>query len=193
MIKLVFVNFLLRKLLFTATAAAIFLMAAVGLDFSTYRQLTSQESIFKVSVVETDKGIFSVHLQSDSFDKQFLLQGDQWQIDFRLIRFSPLVSLTGLSYLYQPSRLSSRYEDIDNQRTMPLQFYSLREGQAPAIDLWEYLRNYEQILPMIDTTFGSSVFMPLKHNAEYEILIGFSGLVVKAANDQSRLAVQHWQ
>lgn len=192
MIKVLFFKLLLRKLLFFSAAVLISVLGLVGLDFTTYKQLTAQETILKVSVKYLETGYYHVQLKSEDFEKAFKLEGDQWQIDFRLIRFSPLVSLTGLSYLYQPARISNRYSLIEDQRNKPLHFYSLRDNQVMGPDLWDYFKNYSDILPMIDTTYGSSVFMPLKDNAEYEILIGFSGLVVKAANEEGRLAVQQW-
>ena len=193
MVKVLFFNFLIRKVLFFAAAVGVSLVALVGLDFTTYRQLTAQEAILKVNVKYLETGYYLVQLKSEDFDREFKLEGDQWQIDFRLIRFSPMVSLTGLSYLYQPSRISNRYTSIKDQRNKPLHFYSLRDEQALTPDLWDYFKSYSDILPMIDTTFGSSVFMPLEDNAEYEILIGFSGLVVKAVNQEGKLAVQQWQ
>ena len=179
--------------MFFGVAVMVSLMAMVGLDFTTYQQLTSQQEIIKVHVTETSEGQFTVKVTSDDSAGEYELVGDQWQIDFRLIRFSPLVSLSGLSYLYQPSRLSNRYQSIDDQRSKPLFFYSLRDEQAVKLDLWQFFRDYSHRLPMIDATFGSSVFMPLIDNAEYNILIGFSGLVVKAANENGLLALQHWQ
>ena len=192
MIKVLFFKLLFKRVLFFSAAVLVSMFGLVGLDFTTYKQLTAQEAILKVKVNYLETGYYLVQLESEDFDKEFKLEGDQWQIDFRLIRFSPLVSLTGLSYLYQPSRISNRYALIEDQRTKPLHFYSLRDDQVMTPDLWDYFKNYSDILPMIDTTFGSSVFMPLEENAEYEILIGFSGLVVKAANEEGRLAVQQW-
>lgn len=169
------------------------LMTVVGLDFTTYRQLTSQEQVMTVSVKQIQARRFEIAIKSAGFEKLYQLEGDQWQIDFRLIRFTPLVALTGLSYLYQPARLSNRYESIEDQRSKPLMFYSLRDEEFVGLDLWEFFRRYDGIMPFIDTAFGSSVFMPLEDEAEYEILIGFSGLVVKAKNEPGKLALQNWQ
>ncbi len=193
MIKALFFKYLLRKILLFSAMGAFSLLAVVGLDLTTYRQLTAQEQVMKVVVDELEEGRFNVKLISDSISREFELEGDQWQIDFRLIRFSPMVSITGLSYLYQPSRLSNRYVAIEDQRNKPLHFYSLRDEPAVSVDFWEFFRNYSDGLPLIDTTFGSSVFMPLSDNAEYEILIGFSGLVVKALSEEGKTAVQNWQ
>ena len=192
MIKALFFRYLLKKTLLFAGLAFVSLMSLIGLDFTTYSQLTAQETIFRVSVKESGENKFLVRLTSDDLNKEYLLEGDQWQVDFRLIRFSPVVSMVGASYLYQASRLSNRYVSIEDQRTKPLHFHSLREGKAVSPDLWDYLKKYSNILPMIDTTFGSSVFMPLKADAEYEILIGFSGLVVKATNEEGQAAVMSW-
>ena len=112
MIKALFFKYLLRKILLFSAMGAFSLLAVVGLDLTTYRQLTAQEQVMKVVVDELEEGRFNVKLISDSISREFELEGDQWQIDFRLIRFSPMVSITGLSYLYQPSRLSNRYVAI---------------------------------------------------------------------------------
>ena len=193
MIKVLFIKYLLRKGLLLIAMAGFSLLAVVGLDFATYKQLTAQEQVLKVFVTKQADNQYQVRLKSDSFDKSYQLAGDQWQIDFRLIRFSPMVSMTGLSHLYQASRLSNRYASIEDQRSNKLYLYSLRDEKIGSIDLWDFFQKYNDMMPIIDTTFGSAVFMPMTDNAEYEILIGFSGLVVKAANEDSQLAVQNWQ
>ena len=193
MIKVLFFKYLLRKILLFSATALVSLMALIGLDFTTYSQLTAQEVIYKVKVYESGDNRYLLRLSSDEMQREYVLEGDQWQIDFRLIRFSPLVSMVGPSYLYQASRLSNRYALIADQRSKPLQFHSLRDDQVFNPDLWNYFKKYSDVLPMIDTTFGSSVFMPLTDKAEYNILIGFSGLVVKAANKEGQIAVMNWQ
>lgn len=191
MVKAFFIGFLLRKFLIVASIPLIALLLAVGLDFSTYQALTDQQKIFSLKVNQIDDNLFDIELASDEYLNTYALAGDQWQLDFRLIRFTPAVALTGLSNLYQPSRLSSRYIDITDQQTRPLNFYSLRDFQT--IDSWKYLKDYDSVLPFIDSVYGSSVYMPLEDGAEYEILIGFTGLVVNSLNDHAKAAVHNWQ
>jgi hypothetical protein len=190
MVKGFFIGFLLRKFFVAASIPLIALLIAVGLDFSTYQVLTDQQKIFSLKIMQIDENLFDIELASDEHRKTYAMAGDQWQLDFRLIRFTPAVALTGLSNLYQPSRLSSRYIDIADQQTRPLNYYSLRDFQK--IDSWKYLKQYDSILPFIDAVFGSSVYMPLEDGAEYEILIGFTGLVVNSLNDNAKTAVHNW-
>ncbi len=190
MIKLIFLRFLLRKFFIALSIPLVALFIAVGLDFSTYQALTDQQHIFKLKVKQLDENLFDIELVTDDYRMTYPLSGDQWQLDFRLIRFTPAVALTGLSNLYQPSRLSSRYIDITDQQTQPLNFHSLRDFQT--IDSWKYLKRYDSVLPFIESVYGSSVYMPLADGAEYEILIGFSGLVVKSLNYYAKAAVHSW-
>ncbi|MBT8438729.1 MAG: hypothetical protein HKP55_04270 [Gammaproteobacteria bacterium] len=190
MVKGFFIGFLLRKFFVAASIPLLALMVAVGLDFSTYQALTDQQKIFSLKVNRIDDNLYDVELASAEYFRNYSLAGDQWQLDFRLIRFTPAVALTGLSNLYQPSRLSSRYIDITDQQTRPLDYYSLRDFQT--IDSWKYLKQYDSMLPFIDSVFGSSVYMPLEDGAEYEILIGFTGLVVNSLNDKAQTAVHNW-
>lgn len=168
------------------------LFSIVGIDLATYHQLTKQDMIFKVSIKETSPRHFDLTLQSKDIDKTFQLQGDQWQIDFRLIRFTATSTLAGLSNLYQPSRLSNRYEAIEEERVKPKQYYSLRDAVFDRLDLWKFIKSYYSYLPGIDSAFGSSVYAPLKNNAEYEIFIGYAGVVVKATNQEGQSAIQQW-
>lgn len=191
MIKGIFISFLLRKFIVAASIPLIALFVAVGLDFSTYHALTDQQKIFSLKVIQVDDNLYDVELISDDYRKTFSMAGDQWQLDARLIRFTPTVALTGLTNLFQPSRLSSRYDDIADQKALPLSFYSLREFEK--LDSWKYLKRYDATLPFIDSVYGSSVYMPLEDDAEYEIVIGFSGLVVRSVNDSAKTAVHNWQ
>lgn len=189
MLKSAIVKTLLRKILILLALPAVLLFSVFGIDLSTYRALTDQAQIMRVSVAETDAGEFQVSIQSDGKTQIFFLSGDMWQIDFHLLRFAPWMALGGINHLYQPIRLSNRYSSISDQREKPSQFYSLRESDT--LDDWSLVVRFRDFLP-IDALFGASVFMPLKNQAEYEILIGFSGLVVKSLNNPAYSAVQNW-
>jgi hypothetical protein len=191
MIKAFSLGFVLRKSLLLFAIPLLSLLIVVGLDFSTYQALTNQQKIFSVRINETSEGHFQLTLTSNQQQQKFKLNGDEWQIDFRLIRFTSIVTLSGIPNLFQPSRLSNRYIGIDDQKNKPLNFYSLREFEK--IDSWSYLRSYDAVLPFVDSVYGSSVYMPMADGAEYEILIGFSGLVVKSVNNNAKTAVQNWQ
>ena len=192
MIKAFFFKFFVRKFLFYSLGIVILLFSIVGIDLATYHQLTKQDKIFSLSIKETSFNRFDLSLQAEDFNETFQLEGDQWQIDFRLIRFTATSTLAGLSNLYQPSRLSNRYESIEDEKIKPKQYYSLRDAVFERLDLWKFIKSYYAYLPGIDSAFGSSVYAPLKDNAEYEILIGYAGVVVKATNQEGKSAIQQW-
>ena len=192
MIKALFFNLFVRKFLLYSFGLVALVFSIVGIDLATYQQLTKKDSIYRISIYEVSPNKFDFHLQSNGDDQVFQLEGDQWQIDFRLIRFTAASTLAGLSNLYQPSRLSNRYEFIEDQRSKSKQYYSLRDPVVNGLDLWKFIKKYSAYFPGVDSAFGSSVYAPLKHNAEYEILIGYAGIVVKALNEEGQSAIQQW-
>jgi hypothetical protein len=168
MIKALFFNLFVRKFLLYSFGLVALVFSIVGIDLATYQQLTKKDSIYRISIYEVSPNKF----------------------DFHLLRFSSWLAMSGINYLYQPIRLSNRYSSISDQREKPLQFYSLR--QSDTLDDWSLLIRFRHLLP-IDAIFGASVFMPLENRAEYEIMIGFPGLVVKSMNNPAYSAVQNWQ
>jgi len=191
MIKSVLFTYISRKIIFFFVVISVTLLGTVALDFSTYQQLTAQEKILNVNVEKVEVDKFLIRIKSKDKSQEFLIEGDQWQLDFRLIRFTPVMALAGVSHVYQLNRLSNRYISINDQASKSMYLYSLRGLKN--IDLWQLITSNPSLFPFIDAIFGNSVYMPLKNGAEYEIYIGFSGLVVKPVNQSGKIAVLNWK
>ena len=65
----------------------------------------------------------------------FVLSGDEWQLDARVLKWKGWANLFGLDAQYRLERVSGRYRDIEQERTGERTVYALAEN--PGLDLWK--------------------------------------------------------
>jgi len=118
----------------------------------------------------------------------YLLRGDQWQLDARVLRWRPAASALGLRPRYRIERLSSRYADAS--ATARPDVHDLRGEDAAVIGQW--LRRLEHLLPWLDSIYGSATYMPLADGARFEVLLSRSGLLAKPVNEAAKQSVLRW-
>lgn len=121
----------------------------------------------------------------------YALNGDQWQVDARIIRWHPQLAAFGLKPLYRFERLSGRYLSIADERENPRSVYQLNVSASP----WAWWAGAQQFsrLPLIHSLFGGSVYLPMADNAVYTLSIASSGIVATPANQQARNAIGTWR
>jgi hypothetical protein len=125
---------------------------------------------------------------ADEDQAYYVLHGDQWQLDAKILKWKGWANLLGLDSYYQLDRLSGRYADINEARVRLPKVYDL--SQAPrGLNIWELKRLLREKLGFVDAVFGQSVFMPMLDGAHYQVVIGQSGLVTRPANEIARSAL----
>lgn len=172
-----------------------FLFVSMLLLFSnlnTYYRLTAERDIAEILVKKVSSEQFQLevvfgHGQTDSF----LLNGDEWQIDVRIIKWKNWANLIGLDSYYQLDRISGRYRDI-GQANATLSFAHKLLKEERGLSLWKLKRLAGKRLTFLDTYFGQSVFMPMRHLAKYKLSITQSGLVARPANEIANQAMEAW-
>jgi hypothetical protein len=121
----------------------------------------------------------------------YIVAGDEWQIDARLLKWRPLATIVGFDTVYRLDRLSGRYTDLAEERAAKRTVYGLAERES--VDFWQLVRRYHDYLPLADALYGSAAFVPMAEGAEYRVSVSPSGLVVRPANDPARKAVGGWK
>ena len=87
--------------------------------------------------------------------QMFVLAGDEWQLDARVLKWKGWANLLGLDAQYRLERVSGRYRDIEQERTDERTVYALSEN--PGIDLWTMLDAViRSWLPFVDAVYGSA-------------------------------------
>jgi hypothetical protein len=176
-------------ILLLAVAAVLFLIAT---NLHTYARLTHEEPVADIAFAQQGPQQFLTTLtRAPSGDvEMFLLDGDEWQLDARVLKWRGFANLLGLDARYRLERVSGRYRDIEQERSAPRTVYGL--AVPPAIDLWAISRANPSWLPFVDALYGSATYLPMADGARYRVTISQSGLVARPTNDAAESATRGW-
>lgn len=168
-----------------------FLVLMVYSNLQTYRRLTHEQPVADVYLRQLAPRRYQLSLERPGQEKDdyFILEGDQWQLDARVLKWKPWANLLGLDTYYRLDRLSSRQSDIERARKTPPSVYDLSPPQR-GLDVWRLQQLLRERLRFVDTLFGQSVFMPMADGAHYRVMMGQGGLLVRAQNEAARKAAE---
>jgi hypothetical protein len=172
-------------------AAAVFFV--VSLNLHTYARLTHEEPVAEIVFEQRGPQRYRATLSQapDGEMQMFVLAGDEWQLDARVLKWKGWANLLGLDAQYRLERVSGRYRDIEQERTDERTVYALSEN--PGVDLWTLSTKYPRWLSFIDAVYGSATYLPMADGARYEISMTQSGLVARASNAAAEKATGAWQ
>jgi hypothetical protein len=158
------------------------LFFVVSLNLHTYARLTYERPVavlvfeqrspqhFRATLTEMPGGEMQI----------FVLAGDEWQLDARVLKWKGWANLLGLDAQYRLERVSGRYRDLEQERHAERTVYGLSEN--PGVDLWRLSTEYPTWLPFVDAVYGSATYMPMADGARYEVSITQSGLIARPLN-----------
>lgn len=163
--------------------------AVIALNLVHYQSLQGMQTVATVETLRTGQQSWRVRLERpDRPPMTVALEGDQWQVDARVIRFGGPMGWLGVAPGYRLERLSGRYTSLEQERSAPRSVVGLSDQQWP--DLWALDQAFN--LPFIEGIYGNATFMPMKEGAVFEVRLSSSGLVAVPVNDQAREAVRIW-
>lgn len=169
-------------------AAAIFAVAA---NLHTYHRLTFEQPVAELAFEAVAPGRYraTLTLADPAQTRQFELVGDQWQLDARILKWTGIANLLGLDAQYRLERLSARFAELERERNGPRSVYDLSEN--PGVDLWQLGQRLDW-LALVDATYGSAAYLPMRDGARYEIKTTQSGLLARPLNSPARQGVIEW-
>ena len=175
--------------------AFVFLLVALLAAFAAtallgYRRLTAETSIARLDATQLAPQRWSLTIETpDGERRTFEIAGDQWQLDARVIKWTPGAIVAGAPTLYQLDRVGGRYVDIAQEREGTRSVYALSSPQP--FDLWHLKRQFPRWLPWVDADFGSSAYLPLVENGHYDItLAAAGGLVARPADALTKARIE---
>lgn len=154
----------------------------VGSNLLTYHRLTHESAIASLQIEQIKQQQYRINLTLLDTCKRtsYLLLGDEWQVDVRIIKWHSWANLLGMDSHYQLDRISGRYHDIEHQRNHFPTVFTLETKQD--YDLWALKKKY-QWLPWFDAHYGQSVFIPMKNAQTYQLYMTQSGMIARKNND----------
>jgi hypothetical protein len=173
-----------------AVAAVLFV---ISLNLHTYARLTHEQPVAEIVFEARGPQQYRATLaEVPSGEMQlFMLSGDEWQLDARVLKWRGWANLLGLDAQYRLERIGGRYRDIEQERNDERTVYPLSEN--PGLDLWMLSTRYPRWLPFVDAVYGSATYMPMADGARYEISITQSGLIARPMNPAAETAAGTWR
>lgn len=169
---------------------ALFLMSLMS-NLYTYQRLTHESPVASIRFDRIGDQFFRAYLQQPGKDAVvYDIRGDEWQLDARILKWHGLANLAGLDSYYQLERLSGRYRDINQANTTPASHITLLDSQG--MDIWHLAHQHKNWIPWVDALFGSAIYMPMIHGAQYRVSIGQQGLITRGDNEIAHQAIQSW-
>ena len=182
----------LRGMFGLALVASAGALAMVAFDIISYKQLLAEQPVATLSFQQTDEQNYLATLvHSDGKELEFDLRGDQWQLDARIIKWQGFVATMGVKPGYRLDRISGRYYTLEDERSAERTVYDLSDSPW-RLDVWQWLRRYPQIMPLMDANYGSATFVPMADNALFEVSLSNTGLLARPLNDPAREALAIW-
>lgn len=176
--------------LLLAVAAVLFV---VSLNMHTYARLTHERPVAEIVFEKRGEQAFNATLTQvpNGEIQMFVLAGDEWQLDARVLKWKGWANLFGLDAQYRLERVSGRYRNIDQERTAERTVYALAEN--PGLDLWQVTLDHPTRLPFVDAVYGNAAYMPMVDGARYEVSITQTGLIARPVNTAAQQAAGTWK
>ncbi len=161
--------------LFLSLAA---LAATLGLSTQGYRGLTQEEVALTVTTVPTGPRAFQAFLEfPDGRDTTVTVLGDQLLVDAHILKWHYLGNVIGYHTQYELDRVTGRYVDLEEERTMPRTVHSLKVDKP--FDLFDLARRHLWLRFLVDTEYGSATYIEVRRPARFEVLVSTTGLLVR--------------
>ena len=177
--------FKLFKLTAAGAAAGVVAISGLsGLNIYTYQRFTNETPVALLSFVQTGDGQYEANFQPvGQPSARYLLRGDEWQMDVRMIKWTDWLTFLGEDPLFRFDRLSGRYSEVAAALNNPPTMHAF--GENSGLDLWAFARDSGDWLPGIDAAYGSSVFLPMQDGLSYEVTMSATGLLARPVEEES--------
>ena len=168
------------------------LAGAIGLNLHTYERLTHERDVVDIRFVQSGEQQYTAILRHPDRPvvERFTVQGDEWQLDARVLKWSGPAVLLGMDSHYRLERLSGRYHDLSQEASAPRSVYGLAGDQG--LDLWAVARENHHWMPWVDAVYGSATYLPMADGAEYRVSITQSGVVTRPNNTTAEDVARQW-
>ena len=167
------------------------LAGAILVNLLTYDRLTRETPVSEIRFRALSPQRFLAYLTPVKGSARIVeMNGDEWQIDARVLKWRGVALLFRFDPVYRLERLGGRYHDIDQERSAPRTVYSLSED--PGLDIWTFVRKNAHRIPWVDAVYGSATYMPMVDGAHYMVFISTTGLFARPQNDIAKNALSQW-
>lgn len=177
-----------RGLVGLTCAGAVGIGGYLAFDLSAYRALSQESVIATVSFSQLAPQRYEAQVSTviRSSLHAFELQGDEWQVDAKVLTWKGPLVVAGMEPVYRLDRISGRYTQLQQERDARRTVYGLNEENRLSVD------DLTPWIPWVDARFGSAAYMPMVDGGIFEVRLTPRGLIARPVNEPARLAVGQW-
>lgn len=174
-----------------AFAGVAALGAIVLLSYLSYSRLIDEQLVSRISFKHLSPDEYQARLMiAGELDRFFVLRGDEWQLDARIVTWKAPMTVLGLDPIFKLDRISGRYADIDREQSESRTVHALTADMPT--DLWRFAQRFPFLMPGVDAHYGTATYVPMADGARYEVSLSRDALIARPANDKAREAVGAW-
>jgi hypothetical protein len=163
----------------------------LAFSYFGYGHLVDEQVVSRIEFSQSAPGQYVARLMVEGeADRFFSLNGDEWQIDARVVNWKAPATLLGLDPIYRLERLSGRYASVDDEMSEQRTVHALSDDSA--LDLWKVARRFPRLLPGVDAYYGTATYVPMANAARFEVTLTRTALIARPVNDAARQAVGEW-
>ncbi len=167
-------NTLVAILMLTLSA----LFATLTISTQGYRAFTREELVATVTTRALGTQRFEARVRfPDERDTTFLLAGDEFYVDAHILKWKPIANLIGMHTDYELDRIAGRYLSLAEEQANPRTVFAL--SSAKPLDLFNLRRRHPLLGWLVDAEYGSGTFTATDDQAQFDILVSTSGLLVR--------------
>ena len=187
---------LLSAGIYSSSSSVLLILAvvliALSMNLYTYHRISHEQDVAEIIFKQIGPQHYSatIYLKDEHQNNEYIIMGDEWQLDARIIKWKTLMNLAGLDSLYRLERISGRYQDIQVERSGNRTVYSLTENKG--LDIWSITKNHPSWLPWVDAYYGSATYLPMYDGARFKITLSQTGLLARPVNELGRLSIRFW-
>ena len=168
------------------------LLLLLSTNLYTYQRLTLEQVVANIQFWQSGPQQFLavITIPHRESEQSFILYGDDWQLDARILKWTAPAVLAGLNSRYRLERLSGRYRNVVQERSDQRSVFELSE--EPGLAIWPILSRLMCCIDWIDTYYGNSTYLPMADQSSYQIILTQSGLIARPDNEQAVRAMRKW-
>ncbi len=167
-------NTLLALLMLSLTALA----GTLTVSTQGYRALIREDVVATVTTQRISDSRFEAQVRlPDGRDTVFVLEGDEFYMDARILKWKPIANVLGLHTDYELDRISGRYLDLEAEQSNPRTVFALSSSKP--LDLFELRRRHPILGWLVDAEYGSGTFIATDDQALFDVLVSTTGLLIR--------------
>lgn len=162
--------------------------ALVGTALLGWHRLAAEALVATIDTRAVAAQHYAVGVElPDGTRREVEVQGDDWQLDARVIKWKTTAVVLGAPPLYRLERIGGRWHSIEQAQSGPYTVHALADS-ATAIDPWVLLRQLPERIDWIDADYGSAAWLPMVDQGRYTVTLAASGGLVARPADAATAA-----